>query len=59
MNKEDIIQLMEDKFDEITEKEFDNFNYEDETAVYINGETLYFKPKQKFPIVFEDEFRRI
>jgi len=54
MKKEQIRELMEDNFEEIT-----GIDYEDicddvgESKVHCEDGRIYFKPKQQFPLVYE------
>jgi uncharacterized protein (DUF1330 family) len=62
MNKEQIINLLKDDFEECTEKDTPTIDGYGGTFLNrgfiwanINGDNIYFKPKQKFPIVFEGD----
>ena len=59
MKKEEIRKLMKENFDEITNAEYHNLKMLGESSHYCEDGEVCFKPKQKFPIVFEDEYNRI
>jgi hypothetical protein len=58
MNKEDILKAFPD-YEEITQEEYQGFPLEAKCLTIVeddeddNMETIYLKPKQKFPIVFK------
>jgi hypothetical protein len=60
MNKEDILKAFPD-YEEITQEEYQGFPLEAKCLTIVeddeddNMETIYLKPKPKFPIVFENE----
>jgi len=61
--KEKLKELLKDEFEECTEEEATSYRDGDFIQIYTkflsyrisDEETIYFKPKQKFPIVFEGE----
>jgi hypothetical protein len=55
MNKEQILKMMESQgYEECTHEDYmTNIDY---IRMTNNNKSLYFKPKQEFPIVFEDGF---
>ena len=58
MNKEDILVMMYEKGYEVDNSEGGTFNSE-RLCILANGDNLWFIPKQKFPIVFENEYYTI
>jgi len=62
LTKEQAREMLKENFEEISRGEYlDIFDSKDkDCGLYICEDgNLYFKPKQKLPIVFEDEFYRI
>jgi len=60
MNREEARELMKENFDEISQKEWEDVEPDiGEVRMECKDGRLCFKPKQKLPIVFEDEFRII
>lgn len=53
MKKEEIRKLMEENFEEITKKVWRNDSSNGEGCFYCKDGEIYFKPKQKFPIIIE------
>ena len=54
MNKEEARELLKDKFEEIDDFEYRDLNNSGELRIYTDDGLLYFKPKQKFPIVIKN-----
>jgi len=59
MDKKEARKIMKENFEEINCDNFNDLQDCGETSIFCNDGTLYFKPKQKFPIVFEDKSRKI
>lgn len=56
MNKEEIIKMMSEKGYEL---DYDIIKYDGNISISIDEERMWFKPIQKFPIVFKDNFYKI
>jgi hypothetical protein len=57
MNEEEIRELMKEKFDEIDTNDFHALKNAREYSFFLdNGNAIFFKPKQVWPIVFADNF---
>jgi hypothetical protein len=54
MKKEEILVMMYEKGYEVDNSEEGTFNSE-RLCISANGDNLWFKPKQRFPIVFENK----
>lgn len=59
MKQKEIIELMKENFEEISEEEFNNMNDKGKICVYCVDGNIFFKPKGKFPKIFEDENRKV
>lgn len=59
MKQKEMRELLKENFDEISENEFRNMNYEGEICVYCKDGKIHFKPKERFPKIFEDKSRRV
>jgi len=59
MKKDEIRKLMSENFEEITIDEWNDLNHIGESCVHCEEGDIHFKPKQKLPVVFEDEFYKI
>jgi len=60
MNTTEALELLKENFEEITQDEYIN-SYPRDILYYLweDGTILYFKPKEKFPKVFEDLIKEI
>ena len=59
MDKEYIKQLMKENFEEVEYEEYCSRNNDDDIEIFYGndgGESIHFKLKQKFPIVFEGKY---
>jgi len=59
MKKEELRKLMKENFDEITQDGYARSWRAGESSHPCEDGNLYFKPKQKFPLVFEDKHKKI
>jgi len=59
MKKEEIRELMKENFDEITQDVYARSWRVGESSHPCEDGNVYFKPKQNFPIVFDDGNRRV
>lgn len=59
MKKEEARELLKENFEEIEIKKYFDLDEIGELKIFCEDGILYFKPKQKFPIVFEDMMRRV
>ncbi len=59
MKKEEIRELMKENFDEITVDEYVKLKNSGGCKHVCEDGYVSFKPKQKFPIVFEDKHKKI
>jgi hypothetical protein len=59
MNTEQARELLKENFEELRVGEFLNKNTIEYLLVNCSDGTLYFKPKEKFPKVFEDLIKEI
>ena len=56
MKKEEVRELMKDKFDEISEHQYASVDNVGECRINTLEGYLFFKPKQKFPIIFKGKY---
>ena len=60
MNKDEIIQMMEEKgYEEISLDEYRKLPTSERECLGTGLFFVFFKPKQKFPIVFNDQYYKI
>ena len=59
MNKKEARELMKDKFEKITWDEYNSADNIGEFHMYCSDGQVCFKPKEKFPKVFEDNSYKI
>lgn len=53
--KEEIREFMKENFEEIEQFDFDDLDYTGECRFCCSDGDIYFKPKEKFPKVFENK----
>lgn len=59
ITKEEVRELMKDKFVEISNNTYDLCSGIGELEIHTSDGVFYFKPKQKFPIVYESDYETI
>jgi len=59
MKKEEVRKLLEENFEEISVDEYDLLLDVGELCVHSTDGTIYFKPKEKYPKIFEDTARMV
>ena len=59
VTKEEIRELMKDNFEEISCAEYSRLNYIAECKFSFEDGNIYFKPKEKYPKVFENKDKKV
>jgi hypothetical protein len=58
MNKKETRKILSENFEEISFQEYYELDGVGELEITCSDGYLHFKPKQKFPVVFEDDDRK-